>query len=65
MSIRHRIENRLRLRGWGGFPPQRHDLPGRIEANERKAVALRETLLDLAREVDGLTEELERLRRAA
>jgi hypothetical protein len=52
VSLRHRIETSLRTNGWSAFGQ-----------SERKLQALHDSVIQLAREVDNLTDEIERLKR--
>jgi hypothetical protein len=51
MSIKWRIESKLRMGGWSRFE------------NDRKLKALHDAVVELAREVEDLTDEVARLKR--
>jgi len=53
MGIQRRIETDLRIKGWSGVA---HGL-------DRRLVGLHDAVIRLAREVDILTDEVERLKR--
>ena len=53
MGLKHRIESELRMSGW----------PALAHGTDRRLRALHDAVIKLAREVDNLNDDIERLKR--